>query len=109
MRRGQPRQSTSTSATRTLLVSFFFSSRRRHTRSCLVSWARDVYKRQGGDRRLCEIDRGEAAGDFRRRAGFDIGRLAAGVAGRSKMNLTLSSPNQGGGFRAAKTPSPSVV
>src|SRR5450756_2031602 len=46
MRRGQPRQSTSTSATRTLLVSFFFSSRRRHTRSCLVSWARDVYKRQ---------------------------------------------------------------
>ncbi len=25
---------------------FFFSSRRRHTRSCLVSWARNVYKRQ---------------------------------------------------------------
>ena len=25
---------------------FFFSSRRRHTRSSTVSWARDVYKRQ---------------------------------------------------------------
>ncbi len=28
------------------IVLFFFSSRRRHTRSASVSWARDVYKRQ---------------------------------------------------------------
>ena len=32
------------------------------------------------DGRLCEIDRGEAAGDFRRRAGFNAGRFAAGLA-----------------------------
>src|SRR5450756_891199 len=57
MRRGQPRQSTSTSATRTLLVSFFFSSRRRHTRSCLVSWARDVYKRQGSHALVWQVHR----------------------------------------------------
>src|SRR5450756_898735 len=46
--------------------SFFFSSRRRHTRSCLVSWARSVYKRQlrrrraGGRRRSARPPRGAA-------------------------------------------------
>src|SRR5428012_17354 len=33
------------------VIVFFFSSRRRHTRSCLVSWAGDVYKRQRSERR----------------------------------------------------------
>ncbi len=30
----------------TIDIFFLFSRRRRHTRSSLVSWARDVYKRQ---------------------------------------------------------------
>ena len=52
----------------------------------------------GRDRRLREIDRGEAAGDFRRRAGLDAGRFAAGVAGkltsRLEFKLELAGRNK---------------
>ena len=43
---------------------FFFSSRRRHTRSSTVSWARDVYKRQLGGYIVVKAESADEAAEF---------------------------------------------